>query len=125
MFLYRTPREYIEGYLDPIVYGLTQLPLYKGGDATADPKLSINRAPTTPLNVPMSFFTGTDDYTLTRRFGTWLDNNAITIKRKDYVNLYETDVVYVEPWASTEYVTFTSINDLGSRHRWCLIPSSH
>lgn len=62
MFLYRTPREYIEGYVDPTVYGLSQIPLYRGGDMTTDPLLSINRAPTTPLDVRMSFFTGTDGY---------------------------------------------------------------
>ena len=80
MFLYRSPRDYIEGYEDPTVKFLTTVPLYKGGDKTTDPFLSINRALTTPANVSMSFFTGTDDYLMTRRFGSWLDQSKITIK---------------------------------------------
>lgn len=46
MFVYRTPKEMCIGYNDPIVSILAEQPLYKGGDATSSPFMSINTSPT-------------------------------------------------------------------------------
>lgn len=66
MFYHKTPRDYIEGYTDPLVVSLAQLPVYKAGDATTDPYLAINLDPLTPKGNDVALFSGTDDYLMTR-----------------------------------------------------------
>lgn len=39
LFTLRTPREYIEGYLDPKLEMLLMTPVYMGGDQTINPYL--------------------------------------------------------------------------------------
>ena len=84
IFQYRTPREYIEGFIDPTVYQMSQQPVYQGGDQTNDPFMSINNSPAYPKNNSMAFFTGTDDSAYTRRVARWLDQTYISMKRLDY-----------------------------------------
>jgi hypothetical protein len=56
LFQYRTPREYIEGYLDPLIVLMGTMPVYNGGDTTNNPFMSLNSAPTGPLNNPIALF---------------------------------------------------------------------
>lgn len=42
IFQYRTPREYIEGFTDPLVQTMSLLPVYKGGDQTSTPFMATN-----------------------------------------------------------------------------------
>ena len=62
LFMYATPRAYIEGYTDPLIYTLSQMPVYEGGDQTISPFLAIDSPPTHPPNCSMAFFTGEDDH---------------------------------------------------------------
>ncbi|CDW87257.1 cd36 family protein [Stylonychia lemnae] len=102
LFQYRTPREYLEGFIDPTVYQTAQLPVWNGGDQTNDPFMSINYSPTSPKDNPIVFFSGTDDYLYTRSFGLWLDLPYITMKRKDYTSLFNLEAVYADPWIQAD-----------------------
>ena len=72
MFTYKTPREMIEGYTDPLIAKLNETPVYMGGDQTTSSFLSLDDPPTHPVNNPVSFFTGEGDYSITRRYGSWM-----------------------------------------------------
>ena len=61
-----TPREMIEGYNDPLVEQLATMPIYEGGDSTTSPFLSLVNPPTHPTDNTVAFFTGVDDFTMTR-----------------------------------------------------------
>lgn len=65
----RSPREIIEGYTDPLVAQLATMPIYMGGDATTSPILALNNPPTHPTNNTVAFFTGEEDYSMTRTYG--------------------------------------------------------
>ena len=84
IFQFRTPREYIEGFIDPTVYQMSQQPVYQGGDQTNDPFMGINNSPAYPTDNQMALFTGTDDAAYTRRVARWLNLDYITVKRMDY-----------------------------------------
>jgi hypothetical protein len=71
LFVKRTPREYIEGYNDPVITDIAKQPLYKGGDRTTSPFLSILTTKLTPPNTTVALFSGIDDYMMTRRYGLW------------------------------------------------------
>ena len=45
-----TPREIIEGYEDPAIKALNDVPIYKGGDATANANFSLTTLTTNPVN---------------------------------------------------------------------------
>lgn len=62
LLTYRTPRELIEGYTDPLVEAINATPLYMGGDNTTSPFLALSKPPTTPANNTVAFLTGEDDY---------------------------------------------------------------
>lgn len=74
---YYTPREVIEGYNDPLIQQLNSMPIYEGGDITTSPFLAMNKPPTHPANNTVAFFTGEEDYTMTREYGTWLNQSFI------------------------------------------------
>ena len=78
----RTPREMIEGYNDPLVEVISTTPIYMGGDATTSPFLALNNQPTHPTNNTVAFFTGQDDYEMTRVYGQWLSQEYIMMKGK-------------------------------------------
>ena len=61
--------------------------------------MSLNDSPTNPKDNPITFLTGTDNYLYTRSFAKWLDQELITMKRKDYTSLTELDDVFVSPWS--------------------------
>ena len=65
----RSPREMIEGYTDPLVAELATMPIYMGGDKTTSPVLALVNPPTHPTDNTVAFFTGQEDYTMTRRYG--------------------------------------------------------
>ena len=79
MFTYRTPKEMAEGYYDPLVYQMSQLPVWLGGDNCTSPWLSINDGPTAPLNFSVGFMTGADDYMYTRSIASWLESENICV----------------------------------------------
>ncbi len=56
MFYHKTPREYIEGYTDPLLQTLSETPVYLAGDKTNSPILAINIDPLSPANNPIAFF---------------------------------------------------------------------
>lgn len=68
----RSPRDMIEGYNDPLIEQLALLPIYEGGDKTTSSFLALNNPPTHPTDNNVAFFTGVDDYTMTRSYGQWL-----------------------------------------------------
>jgi CD36 family len=98
IFQSRTPREYIDGFYDPLVYQIAQTPVYAGGDQTNDPFMAINMSPTSPPNNTIVFFTGTDDFLYTRRMARWLDLDYISILKRDYDSLSTLSDRNVEPW---------------------------
>jgi hypothetical protein len=55
-----------------------------GGDQTINPFLSLNMPPNHPQNNAMSFFTGVDNYQLTRQMRYWLDNTNVRVASKVY-----------------------------------------
>jgi hypothetical protein len=60
------------------------MPVYMGGDQTNPPNMAINRSPTLPPNNTIVMFTGTDDFTYTRKVARWLELDYITMKKKNY-----------------------------------------
>lgn len=110
----KTPRELIEGYIDPLVYSLTQQPVYMGGDVTNSPFLSIIFSPTNPLNNSMAFFQGDGDedysYLLTRTYSKWMGQQQVYIKKKDYTSLNQTNDVFFNPWNEPVEVNGTDGN---------------
>ena len=44
----KTPKQIVEGYSDSLIENLVSLPVYKGGDQTQSPVLSINLSATNP-----------------------------------------------------------------------------
>ena len=49
MFTFRSPREMIEGYNDPLIIQLSETPVYQGGDQTTPAKLALDNPPTHPI----------------------------------------------------------------------------
>lgn len=76
-FTERTPKELIEGYNDPLVMGLAELPIFMGGDTLSSPFLSIIFSPVNTKDNRVAFFQGDGtektNYLLTRSYGKWLD----------------------------------------------------
>ena len=107
LFMYRTPREYLEGFLDPTLWTTSQQPVYNGGDQISTPFLTINSSPATPSDNLVTYFTGTDDYTQTRRLAKWVDKDFISMRSKDYLSLYTLDTAYPEPWAERVWLDGT------------------
>ena len=87
MFKYLTPRQMIEEYIDPTIEKLSKIPMYKGGSKLQNPFVSLNVPVTTPYNIDMAYYTGTDDYLLTRSFATWHNRDYISVKRKEYTSI--------------------------------------
>jgi hypothetical protein len=110
IFVERTPYEYITGYEDPILKQLSLLPVYMGGDQTVSPTLSIASSPTTPPNNNIRFFTGVDDYSLTRSYAKWLDSETITIQYQDYQSINHVIKKTKDPWDETVYLRGTDGN---------------
>lgn len=42
-----------------------------------------------------------------RVYAKWLDREYISVNRTDYVDLYNTKTVYVEPWSDRVYLDGT------------------
>ena len=69
----RSPREIIEGYVDPLIETLNETPIWTGGDNTTSPFLSLNKPLTLPNDNRVAFFTGEKNSQMTRKYGKWLD----------------------------------------------------
>ena len=98
MFTYRSPREMIEGYDDPLIIQLSETPVYQGGDQTTPPKLALDNPPTHPKDNPVSFFTGEDNYRNTRRYASWLDSEEIKIQYNTYESISKVVPATRAPW---------------------------
>ena len=107
MFTYKSPREMIEGYEDPLISKLHDTPVYMGGDQTASPILSLDNPPTHVPDNPVSFFTGEDDYQNTRRYGTYLGGETIQVAGKDYESLTKLFNYTFSPWEQDVYIDGT------------------
>ena len=79
LFIEITPRQLIEGYTDPLIQTLSEMPVYQGGDQTTSSFLSIDMPPTHPKNNRIALFTGVDDSSLTRRVARWMDSSELMI----------------------------------------------
>jgi hypothetical protein len=99
LFIYATPREFIEGYTDPLLETLSETPVYEGGDQTISPFMSLDAPPTHPKDNSIAFYTGEDDYTLTRAYALWLDEDYITVYANDYESLYTVVPAPFNPWS--------------------------
>lgn len=98
MFYFKSPREYIEGFNDPLVSLLATTPVYMGGDSTNSPFMAINSAPTSPPNIMLGLFTGSDNYIMTRMISSWFERDYVTVRRKDYEDIYNLKTIYANPW---------------------------
>lgn len=98
LFIKSTPKDYLDGFNDPLIETLQSLPVYLGGDQTTSPFLSLNAAPTSPVNNPIALLTGVDDYMLTRQQARWLDNQYVSIETKDYTSMTELYTTTYNPW---------------------------
>ena len=94
----RSPKEMIDGYYDPLIETLNETPVWMGGDNTTSAFLSLANPPTHPTNNRVSFFTGQDDYEMTRTYGQWLEQEYIMMKGKEYLSLNEIDDYIYSPW---------------------------
>lgn len=101
MITYLSPRQMIEGYTDPLVATLNKTPLYMGGDNTTSSFLSLNNPPTHPKNNTIAFFTGEDDYTMTRTYGQWLGQENILMAGKQYTSMTTIEDYTYSPWEET------------------------
>jgi hypothetical protein len=98
LFQFRSPREYIEGFEDPLLVQLSQMPVYMGGDICQPTLMSLNNPPTTPVNNSIWLMTGSDDYMDTRKFSKWADVDYSSVKRKVYTSLTQTKEINDNPW---------------------------
>ena len=88
----------IEGYNDPLIEQLALLPIYEGGDKTTSSFLALNNPPTHPTDNNVAFFTGVDDYTMTRSYGQWLGQEFIQMQGKQYTSINEIETFQYSPW---------------------------
>jgi len=60
-FISASPREFIEGYTDPLLVTLNSMPVYEGGDQTRAPFIALNMPTTHPVDNPIQLMSGEDD----------------------------------------------------------------
>ena len=94
----RTPRELIEGYNDTMIESLHEVPLYEGGDATAQAYYSLSNPPQRPANSSVAFFTGQNDYKMTRQYATWQNTTNIMLNGTYYTSISQTADHQYSPW---------------------------
>jgi hypothetical protein len=58
-----------------------------GGDNTTSAFLAFKNLPTNPTDNNVVFFTGVDDYKMTRKYGQWLGQEYIKITGKEYTSI--------------------------------------
>ena len=107
LFTFKTPRQFIEGFYDANLEALYNTPIYMGGDKTINPFLSLNMRTTNPQNNPISFFTGVDDFELTRQMGSWLDHSNVRVAGKAYNTTTTVVDDYFNPWVTDIAITGT------------------
>lgn len=88
----------IEGYTDPLVSELNQMPIYMGGDQATSPLLALDNPPTHPSSNRITFFTGEDDHKRTRAYADWLENPAISMQIKEYETINRLKETQISPW---------------------------
>lgn len=79
LFISATPRQFIEGYTDPLIATLNSMPVYLGGDQTVSAFLALDAPPTHPVNNTIAFLTGEDNYLLTRNYALWLNSTEVMV----------------------------------------------
>jgi len=60
--------------------------------------LSLDKPPTHPDDNTVAFYTGEDNYELTRTYAQWLGQDQIMIKAQDYKSLTEVEDILYAPW---------------------------
>lgn len=99
LFIKKTPREMIEGYVDPVLQQIYDTPIYMGGDQTISPFLSIDKTVTHPENNSISFFTGESSYELTRTMGLWLGEPSVRVQGLTQTSNNTVTYEPYNPWA--------------------------
>ena len=102
-----TAREVINGYEDPLLYEINQVPIYKGGNQTSEYIQSLLRTPQAHNNVKISMFSGIEDeYLQTRKIARYEDKDYISVRKRDYATIYELKRDHYKPWSQNVYVIF-------------------
>ena len=112
LFSHRTAREYIEGYTDPTLVKMSKNPFYIGGTQGMN-QTSLAFMP--DEHTPLGFYTGKDDYLLTKTYSSYHGSQYITIPSKEYVSLHEVQPYNKHPWDEKIFVRF-NLNYLDSRN---------
>ena len=97
----------IEGYTDPLVATLNETPVYMGGDNTTSAFLSLSDPSTHPPDNQIAFFTGEDEYEMTRTYGQWLGQEYIMMAGKEYTSITEIDDYIYSPWSENVFLDGT------------------
>jgi len=69
-----------------------------GGDNTTSAFLALNNPPTHPTDNNVVFFTGVDDYKMTRQYGQWLGQEYIKMAGKEYTSINQIANYTYSPW---------------------------
>lgn len=99
-FISATPREFIEGYNDPLIETLISMPVYEGGDQTRSPFLALDMPTYHPVDNPIVFMTGADDSKNTRQYIKWLNNTDLWIQANDYESISKIIPAPFQPWTT-------------------------
>ena len=94
-----TPRQLIEGYDDPLLKLLNEMPVYEGGDQTRSSFFALDMPVTHPVNNSITFMTGYDDSELTRGYTKWNNSTDLWIDANDYESLHVIIPAPFKPWA--------------------------
>jgi hypothetical protein len=89
MFASLTPKQIIEGYLDTtLVNKLAQQPIYQGGNILLSGYYQVNvpEAVTPVGSVYDAFFTGEDDFKLTRTWAKFNGKQTVSVNQEEYLN---------------------------------------
>jgi hypothetical protein len=95
LFIEKSPREFIEGYIDPLLTEIIATPVYEGGDQTNTAFKALNLPPNHPVDNPITFMTGQDDPDRTRTYLKWLNQTDLYIGALDYESI---SVLYSAPF---------------------------
>lgn len=93
-----SPNALLNGYNDTLIETLNELPIYMGGDNSTSPLLAVSQPPTHPANNTVAFFTGQDEYMMTRTYGKWIDQEYIKMRGKEYKSINEIVDYTYSPW---------------------------
>lgn len=83
------------------------MPVYLGGDQTTSSFLALDAPPTHPVNNSIAFFTGEDNYKLTRDYALWLNSSEVLVMALDYTSMTQLEPAPYAPWLEPEVLQGT------------------